>query len=141
MDIWLTVVLFFFFVSMVFLVYMIYMSRKRIHKLEYENEMLKAGIEADRLRVPMVRHKSDGRYHEDMEQDPPMLSHKKSDGLYHIDGGVFEEVVGRKRAGESRKRVWQGTAYMTPGGLTKKDLRMHPKTKRITSVFTESDSE
>ena len=50
-----------------------------------------------------------------------------SDGCYAIDGKKYKELFG------SRQQVWNGTAYKTPGELTKKDLTMN-KWKRIVSV-------
>lgn len=52
--------------------------------------------------------------------------HKQSDGMFHIDGHKFEELVG------SRAKVWHGTAYKTSGNLKKKDLEMN-KHGRIVS--------
>tara|TARA_Y100000591_G_C21832283_1_gene700369 strand:- start:84 stop:404 length:321 start_codon:yes stop_codon:yes gene_type:complete len=39
-----------------------------------------------------------------------------NDGKYHISGKTFELLEG------SRAQVWHGTAYKTPGGLTKEKL-------------------
>ncbi len=50
-----------------------------------------------------------------------------SDGCYAIDGKKYKELFG------SRQQVWNGTAYKTPGELTRKDLTMN-KWKRIVSV-------
>ena len=38
------------------------------------------------------------------------------DKMFHIDGKAYPELFG------SRKQVWNGTAYKTPGGLKKTDL-------------------
>jgi len=38
------------------------------------------------------------------------------DGLYHMNGKGYEMLEG------SRAQVWHGTAYKTPGGLTKSQL-------------------
>ena len=51
---------------------------------------------------------------------------KSSDGLYHIKGRKYPELVG------SRLKVWNGTAYKTSGNLTKKDL-LRNKNGRIVS--------
>ena len=51
----------------------------------------------------------------------------ESDGMYHIDGRTFKELFG------SRQQVWNGTAYKTPGNLTKKQLFMN-KHRRIVSL-------
>lgn len=37
-------------------------------------------------------------------------------GMYVINGKSYKELFG------SRQQVWNGTAYKTPGDLTKKDL-------------------
>ena len=39
-----------------------------------------------------------------------------ADGLYHMNGKGYEMLEG------SRAQVWHGTAYKTPGGLTKGQL-------------------
>ena len=52
---------------------------------------------------------------------------KQSDGTYHMVGKKYSELVG------SRQKVWNGTAYKTPGGLTKKQLFMN-KNHRIVSA-------
>ena len=41
---------------------------------------------------------------------------KSSDGKYHIKGKTYELLIG------SRAQVHHGTAFKTPGGLTKKNL-------------------
>ena len=41
---------------------------------------------------------------------------RSEDGMYHIKGSKFELLEG------SRAQVWHGTAYKTPGGLTKDKL-------------------
>lgn len=51
---------------------------------------------------------------------------KQADGMYHIDGDKFAELVG------SRAKVWHKTAYKTTGNLKKKDLEMN-KHGRIVS--------
>ena len=51
---------------------------------------------------------------------------KKSDGKYHISGKTYPVLVG------SRAQVWHGTAYKTPGGLTK-DKLFYTKRGRIVS--------
>lgn len=43
------------------------------------------------------------------------------DGLYHIAGKTFQELEG------SRAQVMHGTAYRTPGGLTRKGLRKNKR--------------
>ena len=47
-------------------------------------------------------------------------------GKYHIAGKTYEILIG------SRAQVWHGTAYKTPGGLTKNKLHMN-KHGRIVS--------
>tara|TARA_Y100000590_G_scaffold340157_1_gene387890 strand:- start:67 stop:363 length:297 start_codon:yes stop_codon:yes gene_type:complete len=55
------------------------------------------------------------------------------DGKYYIKGKGFPELVG------SREKVWNETAYKTPGGLTKDNLVMNKrgrivsKTKYVTA--------
>ena len=49
-----------------------------------------------------------------------------ADGTYHIANQKFKELIG------SRVKVWNGTAYKTPGELTKSDLVMN-KWNRIVS--------
>lgn len=51
---------------------------------------------------------------------------KHSDGLYHIKGKKYPVLVG------SRRMVFNGTAFKTPGGLTKDKLLMN-KHGRIVS--------
>lgn len=46
----------------------------------------------------------------------PKNIRRGDDGLYHINGQTFEELEA------TRAKVFHGTAYRTPGGLTKKDL-------------------
>ncbi len=53
---------------------------------------------------------------------------RASDGHYHINGKSYKELFG------SRIQVWNGTAYKTPGNLTKKDLFFNRKTSRIVSA-------
>jgi hypothetical protein len=55
------------------------------------------------------------------------MGHSKgSDGVYHIKGQKFAVLCG------SRRMVFNGTAYKTPGGLTKDKLMMN-KHGRIVS--------
>lgn len=49
-----------------------------------------------------------------------------SDGTYHLEGKRFKELFG------SRVQVWNGTAFKTPGNLTKKQL-IYTKNNRIVS--------
>ena len=55
------------------------------------------------------------------------------DGNYYIKGKGYPELVG------SREKVWNETAYKTPGGLTKDNLVMNKrgrivsKTKYVTA--------
>jgi hypothetical protein len=51
---------------------------------------------------------------------------KHSDGKYHINGAIFEILIG------SRAQVMHGTAYKTAGNLKKKDLKYN-KHKKIVS--------
>ena len=51
---------------------------------------------------------------------------KHSDGKYHINGVIFEILIG------SRAQVMHGTAYKTAGNLKKKDLKYN-KHKKIVS--------
>jgi hypothetical protein len=41
---------------------------------------------------------------------------RSDDGTYHVNGKRYEMLEG------SRAQVWHGTAYKTPGGLTKTQL-------------------
>lgn len=41
---------------------------------------------------------------------------RSDDGFYHMHGQKYEMLEG------SRAQVWHGTAYKTPGGLTKSEL-------------------
>ncbi len=52
--------------------------------------------------------------------------HRAADGKYHVGGRSYDQLVG------SRAQVFHGTAYKTPGGLTKKQLVMN-KWGRIVS--------
>lgn len=52
--------------------------------------------------------------------------HKSDDGFYHVKGKKYKELVG------SREKVWNETAYKTPGGLTKDEL-VQNKHQRIVS--------
>ena len=51
---------------------------------------------------------------------------RQPDGKYHVKGKKYEILVG------SRAQVQHGTAYKTPGGLTKDNLLMN-KNGRIVS--------
>ena len=55
-----------------------------------------------------------------------MFNKKGSDGKYHINGSVFEILIG------TRAQVWHGTAYKTNGALKKSDLFQN-KNGRIVS--------
>jgi hypothetical protein len=46
--------------------------------------------------------------------------------MYHVKGQTYKELIG------SRVKVWNGTAYKTPGELVKSDLLMN-KWNRIVS--------
>jgi len=59
--------------------------------------------------------------------------HRHSDGKYHIKCKKFPELFG------SRVQVWNGTAYKTPGGLTKPRLTMN-KHHRIVSLKKHNSS-
>ena len=59
--------------------------------------------------------------------------HRHSDGKYHIKCKKFPELFG------SRVQVWNGTAYKTPGGLTKPHLTMN-KHHRIVSLKKHNSS-
>ena len=52
---------------------------------------------------------------------------KTADGKYHIQGKTFEMLVG------TRAQVWHGTAYKTPGNLTRAQLLFN-KHGRIVSA-------
>ena len=52
---------------------------------------------------------------------------KGSDGKYHINGKSYEMLIG------SRAKVHHGTAYKTPGNLTKSHIMMN-KHGRIVSA-------
>ena len=52
---------------------------------------------------------------------------KDESGNYNISGKKYKNLVG------SRQQVWNGTAYKTPGGLTKSGLTMN-KWNRIVSA-------
>ena len=52
--------------------------------------------------------------------------HRSDDGMYHINGKKYRELFG------SRQQVMNGTAYKTPGELTKSGLMMN-KWGRIVS--------
>ena len=45
--------------------------------------------------------------------------HKHEDGMYHVHGKKYELLEG------SRAQVWHGTAYKTPGGLVRSELKMN----------------
>lgn len=51
---------------------------------------------------------------------------RSSDGMYHIKGQKFKELVGKRAA------VWHGNAYKTKGDLVKSDL-IYTKRGRIVS--------
>jgi len=53
--------------------------------------------------------------------------HKAKDGKYHINGEVYDKLLGR------RSQVMHGTAYKTSGGLLKKDLAYDKSGTRIVS--------
>ena len=53
---------------------------------------------------------------------------KQGDGLYHIHGQKFEELIG------TRAKVWHGTAYKTAGGLTKKDIIMNKHGRIVSKI-------
>lgn len=44
---------------------------------------------------------------------------RQSDGYYHVHGQKYQILEG------TRAQVWHGTAYKTPGGLVKSDLKMN----------------
>ena len=44
---------------------------------------------------------------------------QKRNGSYHINNHKYSVLIG------SRAQVWHGTAYKTPGGLTKTNLLMN----------------
>ena len=52
---------------------------------------------------------------------------RSADGFYHIHGDKYKMCIG------SRQQVWNGTAYKTPGCLTKHGLFMN-KWGRIVSA-------
>ncbi len=52
---------------------------------------------------------------------------RQLDNYYHINGKKWKELFG------SREQVYNGTAFKTPGGLTKKDLFFN-KNGRIVSM-------
>ena len=52
---------------------------------------------------------------------------KDKDGKYHINGKTYEMLIG------SRAQVHHGTAYKTPGNLTKSQILMN-KNGRIVSA-------
>lgn len=59
---------------------------------------------------------------------------KQADGYYHIGGQKFKELVGRKPDGSSsRCKVWNGTAYKTPGGLVRSQLRKNKRGSIVSS--------
>lgn len=51
---------------------------------------------------------------------------RSDDGLFHLDGKTFRQLVG------SRQQVWNENAFKTPGGLKKTSLMMN-KRRRIVS--------
>lgn len=52
----------------------------------------------------------------------------KTDGKYHINGGVYEKIRG------TREEVWCGTAYQTTGELKKRDLDMNKYGKIVSKI-------
>lgn len=44
---------------------------------------------------------------------------RQSDGLYHIKGKTYKQLIG------SRAQTYNGTTYKTAGGLVKNDLLMN----------------
>ena len=50
---------------------------------------------------------------------------KSSDGKYHINGMIFEILIG------SRAQVHHGTAFKTPGGLKKNNLKKNKHGKIV----------
>ena len=53
---------------------------------------------------------------------------KERDGLFHIDGVVFEKIEG------TREEVWNGDAYQTPGGLKKCELLVNHAGKIVSKI-------
>ena len=53
---------------------------------------------------------------------------KERDGMFHIDGKVFEKIEG------TREEVWNGSAYQTPGGLKKGELLINNKGRIVSKV-------
>ena len=53
---------------------------------------------------------------------------KERDGMFHIDGNVFEKIEG------TREEVWNGSAYQTPGGLKKGELLINNKGRIVSKV-------
>jgi hypothetical protein len=52
---------------------------------------------------------------------------KGSDGKYHINGKSYEMLIG------SRAQVYHGTAYKTPGELTKSQILMNKHGRIVSS--------
>ena len=53
---------------------------------------------------------------------------RSADGLYHVMGKAYKQLVGK------RQQVWHGTAYKTPGGLTKEKLFMNKRGRIVSAV-------
>lgn len=86
-------------------------------KLMNENKILKKKIEQlgqlkDKDVVPVIE-----------DQQPPYvkrrLYEKNKDGVYNIDGKIYQTLTG------SRKDVYDGISFRTPGLLTKSDIIMN----------------
>ena len=58
---------------------------------------------------------------------------RQPDGLYYIQGCTYTKLIG------NREEVWNGTAYKTPGELTKAGLCIS-KTGKIVSILKSVDS-
>ena len=83
-------------------------------KIMNENKILKKQIEQLKQKdnVPVIE-----------DQQPPYvkrrLYEKNKDGVYNIDGKIYQTLTG------SRKDVYDGISYRTPGLLTKSDIIMN----------------
>ena len=53
---------------------------------------------------------------------------KERDGLFHIDGNVYEKIEG------TREEVWNDTAYQTAGKLKKCELLINHKGKIVSKA-------
>ena len=53
---------------------------------------------------------------------------KERDGLFHIDGNVYEKIEG------TREEVWNGTSYQTAGKLKKCELLINHKGKIVSKA-------